>query len=258
MIPMRRYEWATPEYADAFNTLLKCYDSRAPLLAMVRSLFDGMDGDAVAVDWGAGTGELTHALLAGSKTVYAVEPSPEMRAILSTACPRANIINGTIMSTVLPEKATVAIMSHVLYHIPDEEWGAHVIHAAQQITPNGVLLVVLKDPYSGCNRMIEHFGAPRFDLPARMMETWQKHKEYTFTFSSCFHQIETRSLDDTMKIARFMLADRDVETFSKLPSEEQFQDYVRAHLWNEEKKIGGFDLSDVYCIIRSNRFDNLR
>jgi SAM-dependent methyltransferase len=258
MAQMRRYEWATSDYADAFNTLLRCYDTREPLLSMVRSLFNGFHGDLVAVDWGAGTGELTKVLLEQSQTVYAVEPGGEMRAALSANCPRANIVNGTIMSAILPQKAHVAVMSHVLYHIPDCEWGAHTIHAARQLEPNGVLLVVLKDPDSGCNRMLEHFGAPRFDLPSRMLKAWQEHKEYSFAFSSCFHSIKTKSFDDTLKIARFMMADRGAEAFSSVPSEEQFQDYVRTHLWNESKQVGGFDLGDVYCLIRPNPFDGQR
>lgn len=250
MAQMKRYGWDSPEYADAFSTLLRCYATREPLCSMVRSICDEIPNDAVAVDWGAGTGELTQVLLEKIQTVYAVEPGPQMRAKLATNCPRANIINGTIMSTLLPRKAHVAVMSHVLYHIPDNDWGTHITQIARQLDPKGVLLVVLKKPDSGCNRMLEYFGAPRFDLPSRLLETRQLQSEYTLTFSYSSQQIQTHSFEDILKIARFMIADRDIDAFSSPPTEEKFQNYVRTHFWDDHKQVGGYDLGDVFCTIR--------
>lgn len=254
MAQMKRYEWTTLEYADAFSTLLRCYSTREPLFCLVRSLFDNTPTDAVAVDWGAGTGELTQVLLDKTRTVYAVEPGSQMRATLATTCPKATIINGTILSTVLPQKAHVALMSHVLYHIPDKDWGAHILHAANQLDPQGVLLVVLKDPNSGCNNMLEHFGAPRFDLPSRIHETKELTHHFTFSFSFLSQRIETQSFEDILKIARFVMADRKITEFSSPPTEEQFQEYVRTHLWDERKQVGGYAIGDVCCIIRPASF----
>ena len=53
--------------------------------------------------------------------VYAVEPHPGMRAVLATRCPRAQLLDGTIMSTVLPTKVEVGLISHVFYHVPDHK-----------------------------------------------------------------------------------------------------------------------------------------
>ena len=60
-----------------------------------------------------------------------------------------------------PTPVEVGLISHVFYHIPDHKWGAYTIHAANQLTEDGVLVVTLKNPDSGCNQMLEYFGAPR-------------------------------------------------------------------------------------------------
>ena len=252
MIPMQRYRWDSPEYAEAFATLLRSYDSREDLYSVVRHLLTHIPAEAAAIDWGAGTGDLTRILLERVRTVFAVEPSPALRLILAANFPAARIIDGTIATAVPPRAVDVGLLSHVLYHIPDHLWGACVLRAATYLSPTGVLLVVLKDPDSACNQMLEHFGAPPFDLPAGLMGVMRTHKEFDFSFSHSPHTLSTTSFEDTMRIARFMMADRDEIAFSRQPSESQFQDYVRAHFWDEEKQVGGWSVGDVYCFIRRN------
>lgn len=249
---MKRYHWDSIEYAEAFATLLRCIGSRASLYSAVRDLLVSLPADAVAIDWGAGSGDLTRILLERVSTVYAVEPSPKLRSELAARCPSAHLISGTIMSSTPPNKASVAILSHVLYHVPDHEWGAHVIRAASFLAPEGVLLVVLKDPDSGCNRMLDDFGAPPFDLIGGLTPVLRRHKEFDFSFSRSPHALRTKSFEETLQVARFMMADRAEESFSRQPTEAQFQDYVRAHFWDEEKKVGGWPISDVFCLIRHN------
>jgi hypothetical protein len=249
---MKHYHWDSPEYAEAFATLLRSYGSREHLHSILRDLLVDIPADAVAIDWGAGSGDLTRLLLERVPTVYAVEPSPKQRETLATNCPGAHILSGTIMSANPPGSVRVAVLSHVLYHIPDHEWGAHVLRAANFLGPRGVLLVVLKDPDSGCNQMLEHFGAPPFDLFAGLSLVLRRHKEFDFSFSHSPHNLCTTSWEDTLQMARFMMADRSEDSFSRRPTEAQFQDYVRAHFWDEDKHVGGWSVGNVYCLIRHN------
>jgi SAM-dependent methyltransferase len=252
MTAMTRYCWDSAEYAEAFAALLRSYGSREHLYSLMRDLLTHCAAEATAIDWGAGTGDLTRILLERARTVYAVEPSPTMRDTLAANCPAAQIIAGTIMSADPPGQANVAVLSHVLYHIPDHQWGAHVIRAANFLARDGVLLVVLKDPDSGCNRMLEHFGAPPFDLFTALMRVVRQHKEFDFTFSHRPHTLRSTSIEDTLRIARFMMADRAEEAFSWRPTEAQFQDYVRTRFWDEKKGVGGWWIGDVYCLVRRN------
>src|SRR5262245_66138292 len=105
-----------------------------------------------------------------------------MRARLVTRCPRAQIVDGTIMSTVLPTNVEVGLISHVLYHVPDYKWGAYTIHAANQLTENGILIVTLKPVESGSNQMLEDFGALCYDLSGGLARVMRIHIEFVFSF----------------------------------------------------------------------------
>src|SRR5262245_64439508 len=130
MTTVKRYRWDSAEYAEAFATLLRCYGSREHLYSALRELLAQFPAGATAIDWGAGTGDLTRVLLERAHTVYAVEPNPALREMLTANCPAAHGISGTIMSAEPPGEVHVAVLSHVLYHIPDHQWSAHVIRAA--------------------------------------------------------------------------------------------------------------------------------
>jgi len=249
---MTRYSRGSAEYAQAFAALLRNYASREQLYSALRDLVVQLPADAVAIDWGAGTGDLTRILLERVAAVYSVEPSAPMRSALAANCPAARIIDGTIMSADPPRSAQVAVLSHVLYHVPECEWEAHVTRAANYLSTDGVLLIALKDAESGCNRMLEYFGAPRFDLLRGMARMLRRHKEFDFTFSHSCHSVHTTSFSDTLQIARFMMSDRPAEAFIALPTEAQFQDYVRTHFWDEGKKAGGWRAGDAYCLVRRN------
>ncbi len=201
------------------------------------NLLRHIPADASAIDWGAGTGDLTRVLQERVRTVYAVEPSPTMRDRLAANCPAAHVIDGTIMSVDPPVPVHVAVLSHTLYHIPDHQWGAHVIRAANFLATEGVLLLVLKDPDSGCNRMLENFGAPPFDLFAGLARVVRQHKEFDCSFSHSPHAVRTTSLEDTVRIARFMMADRAEDPFSRWPTETQFQDIDRQHPMARQKPV---------------------
>ena len=65
------------------------------------------------------------------------------------------------------------------------------------------------------------------------------HPEFAFSFLRAPASITTTSLADTLTITRFMLCDRDADAFSRSPTGEAFQAYVRAHFWDERHGRGG-------------------
>jgi hypothetical protein len=252
MQPVKRFYWDTSEYADAFTTLLKCMGGRIYSQQILREIFSRYPAESHAIDWGAGEGDLTYLLLERFQSVYAVEPHPGMRTVLAARCPRAQVFAGTLISTIPPAPVAVGLISHVFYHVPDHKWAAYTIHAANQLTADGVLIVILKGPDSGCNQMLEDFGAPRYNLYDGLARVMQRHTAFDFSFTRVPGSISTTSFVDTLTIARFMLCDRDADAFSHPPSEEEFQEYVRAHFWDERKNTGGWPHEEVFCFVRRN------
>jgi hypothetical protein len=252
VLPVKRFHWGSVEYAEAFATLIRCAGGRVHARQLLREIFSTYPPESQTVDWGAGGGDFTSLMLEHFHHVYAVEPHPDMRAVLAARCPLAQILDGTIMSTILPTKVEVGLISHVFYHVPDYKWGAYTIYAAHQLTENGTLIVTLKTAESGCNQMLEHFGAPCYDLQGGLGRVMRLHPEFTFTFVRVPASITTTSFADTLTIARFMLCDRDADAFSRPPTEEAFQDYVREHFWDERQGRGGWESNTLFCCVRRN------
>lgn len=252
MLPVKRFHWDSAEYAEAFATFVRCAGGRVHERQALREIFSSYPAESHAVDWGAGGGDFTGLMLEHFRHVYAVEPHAGMRAVLATRCPRAQILDGTIISTVLSRKVEVGLISHVFYHVPDHEWGAYVMHAARQLTENGILIVTLKTADSACNQMLECFGAPCYDLEGGLSKVMRLHPEFAFSFLRVPASITTTSFADTLTIARFMLCDRDADTFSRPPTEEAFQAYVREHFWDERQERGGWECENVFCCVRRN------
>src|SRR5262245_2432636 len=249
---IRLIDVGSPEYALAFETLLRnleCAETEEFLRRIIRSF----PQSAKAVDWGAGAGRNTRMLCEWFDTMYAVEPSSTLRAALAKAAPKATIIAGSIQRTTLPDQVDLGLISHVYYHIPDHEWGGLTVRCASYLTEQGILVVVLKHPDSGCNRMLEAFGAPRFDL-FTLMDTLRNHPEYTLQFQTVPGKITTTCFEDTMTIARFMLSDRSPTSFSRLPSEQEFENYVRKHFWDDKENRGGWNCAEVFAFIKRNPF----
>jgi hypothetical protein len=250
--PVQRFHLDSAEYAEAFATLVRCAGERVSERQILREICAAYPAVSHAVDWGAGSGDLTSLLVEHFQQVYAVEPHPGMRAVLATRCPRAQIVDGTIMSAVLPTRVEVGLISHVFYHVPDHQWGAYTMHAAQHLTEDGVLIVTLKTVDSGCNQMLEHFGAPRYALQEGLRSVMRLHPECTFAFLRAPASITTTSFAETLQIARFMVCDRDADAFSRPPTEEAFQAYVREHFWDERQGRGGWECATIFCCLRRN------
>ncbi|HMB69280.1 MAG TPA: class I SAM-dependent methyltransferase, partial [bacterium] len=173
-----------------------------------------------------------------------------MRKELAARCPDARILDGSLLTAVPPAPAAVGLISHVLYHIPDEQWAACARRAAGHLTPDGVLVIALKAPDSGCNGMLEHFGAPRFDLPARLGAASALPENLSVSFERIPASFVTESFEETLTIARFMLCDREAAAFPRQPSESELREYVRAHFWNESAGTGGWRYDELLCLVR--------
>ncbi|WAR43509.1 class I SAM-dependent methyltransferase [Methylomonas rapida] len=238
--PFRRFHWQDADYATAFNTLLRASGERPHVHAFLRKLIDQYPTTGLALDWGAGDGDLTQLLASHFDNILAIEPNSSLRAGLIAACPKAVILDGTLSTAMPPGNVDVGIISHVFYHIPDHKWSAYVLRAARCLSEHGTLVVMLKDANSACNRMLEHFGATRFDLVATLLPIMQRHTEYNYRLERLPGSFSTSNLQDTLDIARLMLCDRDADAFCRPLLEETFVDYVKTHFWNENTQSGGW------------------
>ncbi|KAM3109646.1 class I SAM-dependent methyltransferase [Phormidesmis sp. 146-35] len=253
MPQMKLFSSDSPEYAAAFQTLLRSTNERIYIKQMLTQLISGFSQDAIAVDWGAGTGTLTRELLQQFSTVYAVEPHPELQNVLAQNCPAATVIPSGILEAHLPALVDVGIMSHLLYYLPDETWGETCLKAASLLTQQGILVVILKHFTAGENQMFEAFGAAQCDLSC-VFNTFKRYPKYEVNFVSTPGRFQTKTFEETLEIARLMLGDRPRDSYHHLPTETEFQAYVRQHFWDDTTQQGGWDCPQQFLIIRRNPF----
>ncbi len=246
------YTFDSPQYANDFATLLSRLHEDEGRDAMLAEALAPYGRDAVAADWGAGSGDLTRWLLQRFDTVYAVEPSPSLREVLRRNCPGATVIAGTLHDD-LPGPVDVGFIRHVLYHVPDHLWGPIVVRAAGRLSPRGLLVVTLKHPDTACNAMLEAFGAPRFNLFS-INDTLRRHPELRVEWVSVPGPIVTATFEETLAIARFMLNDRPADAYARPFTTEEVEAYVRRHLWDEAARRGGWGCDALSCLIRRNSF----
>jgi hypothetical protein len=252
---MELFDFSSPSYSHAFQILIRCCDQRMIirefLARQIHSLSPPVAKEDLAIDWGAGTGALTQELVRHFRRVAAVEPLAEFRAQLQQACPTADVYEGTILAPQFPRDLGLARFSvcvHVLYHIADEDWAAHILHAASFLAVGGQLIVVLSHPGSGCQRMIAEFGGRKFDLYAVASELGMR-REFSLHYLSLKSTVRTTAFADTLALARFMVSDRPATQYGNLPTEAEFQAYVRRRFWDEKTQIGGWDLPNVALVM---------
>jgi len=247
------YPSDSPTYANDFQALLRCYDERPGAIPLLDEIVAGYGPEAVVVDWGCGSGDLTRWLLDRFRTVVAVEPNPSLRETLIGACPRARVIAGTIADADVPQAIDLGFIRHVLYHVPDHKWPACVLRCADRLSERGVLVVILKHPDSGCNAMLEAFGTHRFDLTSIDPEL-RRRPEFRVERVAVPGTVVTSSFEETVAIARFMLNDREPDSYARPISEEEVRAYVRRHFWDEQQGKGGWRCDALYYLVRRNRY----
>jgi SAM-dependent methyltransferase len=110
------------ERARSFGAVATDYDRLRP--SPPASALDWVvpGGSQVVVDLGAGTGLLTRALLAhGVPRVIAVEPDPQMRAVLSAGSPDVDVLDGTAEAVPVADGSADAVIAASAWHWFDQE-----------------------------------------------------------------------------------------------------------------------------------------
>lgn len=208
------------QYGELFDTLLRYsgdnWKETLVLLEHIRSQLRPRPAPSApsrALDVGAGSGNgaawLVEAL--PEATVTAVEPNPLCTQRLQERFEgqaRAIIVEATIEQW-LRESADagfdIIVMLAALYHIPRDTWDAVITQLIDRLHPSGIAVVSMKDPASGCNRMIRHFGGQPLDIVA-FFEAYRPSGWHIVRLVRP-NILQTESLDDLERILRFMLAD---------------------------------------------------
>ncbi|HEX3822915.1 MAG TPA: class I SAM-dependent methyltransferase [Mycobacteriales bacterium] len=109
------------ERARSFGSIAADYDRLRPGPAPAALDWLIPDGCETAVDLAAGTGLLTRALAERIPHVIAVEPDPQMRAVLSAKSPEVDVVDGLGEAIPLPDAIVDALFISSAWHWLDPE-----------------------------------------------------------------------------------------------------------------------------------------
>lgn len=106
------------------------------------------------LDIGPGNGKLTRWMGRKFKEITLVDPVPEvLENILEESFPKGSILkkmNTSFLETILPQNAfDLIVLSHVMYHFPQEKWIDVVEKALKSLKPQGLIVIVIN---SGLDR----------------------------------------------------------------------------------------------------------
>lgn len=155
-----RYHQTRPSYPGAaLDLVLGSLTGAAPA---------GAPGRRQLLDLGAGTGKLTALLLDRGAEVLAVEPDPDMLAVLARQLPQVRALAGRAEDIPLPDGSVDAVLAGQAYHWftrPDADR-----EIARVLRPGGVVGLLWNIPDRGVEWVAELYQAtrqPRLPGPGR-------------------------------------------------------------------------------------------
>jgi SAM-dependent methyltransferase len=185
------YERARPSYPDAAVAWL-----------VERT---GLGPGKTVLDVGAGTGKLTRLLVRSGARVVAVEPIPEMRALIAAA----EAVDGTAEELLFPDGAADVITVAQAFHWFDHARALPELHRV--LRQGGVLALVwnMRDLDDPLQRGVEDLLAPlRGETPLQQVGYWRDPLER----SPLFGAGETRQFGYEQRFATDDLCDRVAST----------------------------------------------
>ena len=130
--------------AQSFGAIAADYDRYRPRPPEEALRWLLPPGCRAALDLGAGTGILTRGLAAMVPVVYAVDPDPRMRTVLSGSVPDAHVLSGRAEALPLADNSVDAVLVSAAWHWMDPDKAVPEI--ARVLRPDGVFGLLWNSP----------------------------------------------------------------------------------------------------------------
>ena len=215
---------STPAYHQAFQTFLDHTDQKTKAREQLDVLVGQLPAKRTFIDAGAGNGKVTAWFTDAFERTIAAEPNDSLRQELAQVCPRAEVLEHTILDAPITAKGDFILSSHVFYYIDDNAWMENLERLASWLAPQGLLVVIIQNHESDCMRMLRHFLKRSFNLNDVAQRFKTKHPgRYQVHMRTVPSQIAAPDLETAFRVAEFML---NLLPLQDPPSSEDVRAYV--------------------------------
>lgn len=201
------------ERALSFGAVAESYDRLRPTPPPEALDWLVPEGCEVAVDVAAGTGLFTRALAQWVDTVIAVEPDPQMRAVLADRSPGIDVREGTGEAIPLADASADAVFVASAWHWLDE---ARALPQIARVLRDGGRLGVL---WSSRDRELDWVRlldlAPDEERPSDAIEEQHRLRRDVKNSGDLFVNVERRSFPFTRRMTPADVVDM-VATYSRV------------------------------------------
>ena len=178
----------SPQMAEDFQTYLRCKRDEPGTSKFFGDVFGDMPAGSTILRNGAGVGAGVEWFLDRKLKLILAEPHDGMRTILTSkfgSNPDVKIIADMFQRVELESPVDGEEVRHLLYHLPDHEWGPAVMRAASRLStaPHARLVVTLKCQFTHDQKMLRQFGANKFSLLEQVLPHLYRSPQFSFTVS---------------------------------------------------------------------------
>ena len=245
---LKVYDSQSEAYREAFKVFLQHTDQKVNARAWLERFTQSLPQREVFIDAGAGTGQLTSWIAHEFERTIAIEPNAYLREEFKKNFPDCQLLSGFITETMPPEKADLVVCSHVFYYIDPAEWMLNLETLVSWLKPEGVVLVILQNPQTDYNRMMNHFLGKHFDL-APLGEQFQRKrgKDFSVKVDIVHAHFTAPDFRSAYTVVEFML---NLFTITNPLSLRELEEYISKHFRGSE---GGYRFSCHQDILQIQR-----
>lgn len=243
------------DYGTALEVLHQHWTGREAEEQAVDAIVKGLNRDWPVVEPGCGNGDFSARLQGmGFENLHPSEPLAHLAAAAQSRLGNnIHVQNCSMADLELPNDIGLAVLIHFFYHLAPTEAVAAWLRCAKKLRVGGKVVAVLKHPQSDDNRMIEHLGAPGFDIH----NLFGRVAAQLTGFSWEIHELDgvITPPDDAAaeRLARFFVTDRKGHYNCEL-TEADFHAAMLSHLWSEQHGTsGGFRWKHIPVMIVGTR-----
>lgn len=197
-----RITMSPQDYATAFHLLSSTSKHHLQIAGVIEErVLPHLPAQPSLLDVGAGPGKIAEVLAPHLGAVTLVEPNREQLAGFSLG--EATIFPGTFEDFSPPGQYDIVLCSHMLYHVPQAQWGAFVDRLLSLVRPGGYCVIVLGADRGQNYEMHRDFTGSVIDSSRLLLLL--EERQIPFEVAATRNSYTAQHLDDMVTLCRFFV-----------------------------------------------------